>query len=311
MPELPEVHKFASLFAPLVGKKITDVETPSPVQPKTFPSSDSINWIVGSTLQSVERKGKLMRLTLKKGADERFCYMHMMMTGRISSPDCVVPLESIKDTAYPPPHTHLVFKAKSIEACYSDPRRFGTVVLTTETRGFDILAPDALDLSSESVMEDAVPKLTDQPKGTKELLLDQNRAISGVGNWIADEICYQTSLHPDQNYLTAQEARAVLEKAREVCETAVECGASESDISNYPKDWMFHYRWTKASPKDAHGRNISFVTSGGRTSAIVASLQTKQGRKRAAASAGEQGDAGDDTSAKKKAKKKTGGKTKS
>ena len=56
-----------------------------------------------------------------------------------------------------------------------------------------------------------------------------------------------------------------------ILETAVECLAQDSP---YPQTWLFGYRWTKKrAGKDCQGRNLTFLTSGGRTSAIVASVQ--------------------------------------
>lgn len=55
-------------------------------------------------------------------------------------------------------------------------------------------------------------------------------------------------------------------------------------MNAFPPGWLFHYRWVKQAKgcKDAEGRTITFVQSGGRTSAVVAAIQKKQGRSRQA-----------------------------
>jgi formamidopyrimidine-DNA glycosylase len=108
-------------------------------------------------------------------------------------------------------------------------------------------------------------------------LLDQRRVVAGVGNWVADEVLYQTRIHPDQNYLTTEQATLLLERLHSILATAVDCLVEKN--SEFPSDWLFHYRWnSKKTTNDAHGRVVTFVTSGGRTSAIVPSLQQKKGQ---------------------------------
>jgi hypothetical protein len=53
---------------------------------------------------------------------------------------------------------------------------------------------------------------------------------------------------------------------------------------DYPSDWLFHRRWSKASSKNAtikdfKGRTVTFTQAGGRTSAIVSTIQKKRSRK--------------------------------
>jgi len=213
-------------------------------------------------------------------------------TGRISTPSRVVALESLNSSSYPPPHTHLILKTSTAECAWSDSRRFGQVFLTDSEDAWESLAPDALSMSSPEILVAAATtfqQLSSKGKGAKELLLDQKRFVSGIGNWIADEIMYQCEIHPDQNYLTLGEATTLLKAACDICTTAIRCneekeGGGDEEMNAFPDDWLFHYRWAKKATgaKDSKGRNISFLTSGGRTSAIVALIQKKQGRKRAA-----------------------------
>ena len=65
--------------------------------------------------------------------------LHMGMTGRISSPHHVPSLESLsEDDAYPPPHTHLILRSSNgEEAAFSDPRRFGSVLVDVAVGGED------------------------------------------------------------------------------------------------------------------------------------------------------------------------------
>ena len=52
-----------------------------------------------------------------------------------------------------------------------------------------------------------------------------------------------------------------------------------ADATSFPKEWLFHYRWGKGkggtTVPGPNGGSISFLTVGGRTSAIVAKVQKK------------------------------------
>ena len=53
-----------------------------------------------------------------------------------------------------------------------------------------------------------------------------------------------------------------------------------ADSENFPENWLFKYRWGKGKKEASvlpNGEKISFVTVGGRTSAIVPSVQKKAG----------------------------------
>ena len=63
-------------------------------------------------------------------------------------------------------------------------------------------------------------RLVGHPKGIKSLLLDQRAVCSGIGNWIADEVCYQTKIHPDQNFLTVKEVESIRLSIRKILNRA-------------------------------------------------------------------------------------------
>jgi formamidopyrimidine-DNA glycosylase len=334
MPELPEVESFRQLLLPLVSsdepivlERLNLDKTP----PKVFPSDDEIDGVSGKyRVSDVLRKGKLICIVLEKcenskktatskssksikgettskkqrpKEDEvncavRYLFLHMGMTGRISTPDHVPDLESLTSSQeYPPAYAYLRLKKcgenPTIEACFSDPRKFGSVQLKTasslEEAGFGDLAVDALSLKdNQEEADSAVEKLSEKSMGIKAMLLDQKRIVSGVGNWVADEVLFQVQMHPDQTYLTKEQAQDLVTTLSTILSTAVECLHRHED---YPTEWLFHYRWDKRKMKrgkskdgdaasstlsDSQGRALDFVTSGGRTSAIVPAIQHKK-----------------------------------
>lgn len=316
MPELPEVENFRRLLSPLISGEhplILERCSTEKIPPRKFITDEEICEIHSHKLvvADVLRKGKLICMVLngtgkKKGGTKKenrptkYLFLHMGMTGRISTPQCIPKLKELSDTEiYPPPNTYLRLVAGPNQACFSDPRKFGAIYLKDALEeDFDSLAPDAwtstrtlqVDNSQEpeeeSTIHDILLKLSEQSMGIKGVLLDQKRAVCGVGNWVADEVLYQTRTHPDQNYLTKGEAKVLLHRLHIILDQAVQCLYKDQD---FPLEWLFHYRWSKrgsskTAVKDAHGRSIVFVTSGGRTSAVVPSIQNKESRKPATTS---------------------------
>lgn len=90
---------------------------------------------------------------------------------------------------------------------------------------------------------------------------------------------YQARLHPEQysNTFSDTQVKKLHDAMMYVCNTAVDTLA-ESD--KFPEDWLMKYRWSKGK-KDANilpnGAKITFLKVGGRTSAIVPSVQKKTG----------------------------------
>ena len=289
MPELPEVEHFRSLLEPLISSKYTlylERGSLDTKPPRKFLDDDQIAYINKEKYfaSKISRRGKLIAMTLvQKDATSdsavgtKFLMVHMGMTGRISTPEVVPELKEVKASEYPPPHVYLKFTSGSKEASFSDPRKFGSILLANSLEDLESLAPDAwMDVHDESKPA-LIEKLTNQPMGIKAMLLDQRRVVAGVGNWVADEVLYQTRIHPDQTYLTTEQATLLLETLHSILSTAVNCLVEKH--CEFPSDWLFHYRWnSKKTTNDAHGRVVTFVTSGGRTSAIVPSLQQKKGQ---------------------------------
>ncbi|KAL9598226.1 MAG: hypothetical protein Q9219_004646 [cf. Caloplaca sp. 3 TL-2023] len=124
-----------------------------------------------------------------------------------------------------------------------------------------------------------VQKLQSKHIPVKALLLDQAN-ISGIGNWVGDELLLDAKIHPEQysNTLTPAQMKQLHKSIHYVCSTAVELLA-ESD--RFPEHWLFKHRWGKGKKDDPqrlpNGEKITFLKVGGRTSAIIPSRQKKTG----------------------------------
>jgi formamidopyrimidine-DNA glycosylase len=204
---------------------------------------------------------------------------------------------------YPPKHTYLMFTnlSSGYQAAFCDPRKFGSsqllsldvnvsfswneiesivsqVANVARQVAFADLAPDAW-LSDSSTFDSLIlPKFLTLPTtmGIKAALLDQKRIMSGVGNWIADEVLYQCQIHPEQRQLRTDEIGHLFSTLQQILQIAIDC-LNRNDP--YPSSWLFPYRWTnKKAGCDSLGRTITFLTAAGRTSAIVNQIQKLQNR---------------------------------
>lgn len=202
------------------------------------------------------------------------------------------------------------------EHAFVDFRRFGRIRLidcaAEEMRKVSPLkenGPDPVVDKDILTEEWLVQKLQSKHIPVKALLLDQAN-ISGIGNWVGDELLLDAKIHPEQysNTLTPVQMKQLHKSIHYVCSTAVELRA-ESD--KFPETWLFKHRWGKGKKDDPqrlpNGEKIKFLTVGGRTSAIIPSIQKKTGEVAADVNGTNGYDEGDDhdEEPKKKARKNT------
>eukprot|EP00948_MAST-09A_sp_MAST-9A-sp1_P003996 g3996.t1 len=153
------------------------------------------------------------------------------------------------------------------------------------------LAPDALlePPTAKEFYEFVTKKTKSTKKGKgassstlpiKNLLMNQNKLVSGLGNWMCDEICYQAKMHPETRVanLSLADCKHLLSKIKMISSKAV---AVHADYSKFPKSWLFHVRWGKKgkgknrATKDADGNSLKFIQVGGRTTCYVPKVQLK------------------------------------
>ncbi len=174
-----------------------------------------------------------------------------------------------------------------VEVAFTDPRRFGRVRLV-DCSGSSIRkhsplvenGPDPVVDANTTFTEDyfmSVLKKRHVP--IKALLLDQ-AFISGIGNWVGDEVLFHAKLHPEQycDEFSDAQIKTLYGSIRYVCQTAVDL---LGDSDQFPNGWLFQYRWGKGSKNTVaqlpNGEKLSFLTVGGRTSCFAPALQKKSG----------------------------------
>ncbi|OTA62395.1 hypothetical protein K449DRAFT_369947 [Hypoxylon sp. EC38] len=297
MPEIAEVARVVHFLRQhLVGKTIKKVIAPDDnnVFGKVGTSGPAFEKaLTGKKVVEVGSQGKYFWMVL---SSPPHAVMHLGMTGWVQIRGIQTGytryIERTKGDKEQWPPKFWKFHLETdgdpkVEVAFTDARRFGRIRLV-DCPGKDIRkhsplvenGPDPVvdkDIFTEEYLK---KKMKSRHVPIKALLLDQT-TISGIGNWVGDEILYQAKLHPEQYCDEFDDADiSTLYKAiRYVCETAVE---KLGDSDQFPEDWLFKHRWGKGK-KDAattlpNGDKITHITVGGRTSCIVPSVQKKKGR---------------------------------
>ncbi len=179
---------------------------------------------------------------------------------------------------WPPRFTRIrLLTSTGHDVCYTDLRKFGRFHLVESNSprsclplsklGFD----PYLEMPAYTDFLDLIHSYRPASIELKALLLDQT-FCAGIGNWIADEILYQSHFHPRKrlNTLDKEQLKVLYKNIDYVIRTAVDAGGSHQ----FPAEWLFHFRWThKREAADYYKLTIQFDTVGGRTSAYVPERQ--------------------------------------
>jgi formamidopyrimidine-DNA glycosylase len=172
----------------------------------------------------------------------------------------------------------------AVEIAFTDPRRLARVRLVDcpgkEIRHHSPLVengPDPVVDTDVFTEEFLRKKMKARHVPIKALLLDQ-KTLSGIGNWVGDEVLYQAKLHPEQycDEFSDEQIKQLYDSIRFVCQTAVD---KLGDSDQFPDDWIFHHRWGKGKGAShmPNGDKLAFITVGGRTSCYAPEVQKKTG----------------------------------
>ncbi|KAJ0075442.1 hypothetical protein Patl1_34599 [Pistacia atlantica] len=252
MPELPEVEAARrAIEENCVGKKIVkliiadDPKVIDGVSASEFEAS-----LLGKTIVSAHRKGKNMWLCLDSPPFPSFQFG---MAGAVYIKGVAVTKykrSAVKDTdEWPSKYSKFFVELDDgLEMSFTDKRRFAKVRLLKDPASvppISDLGPDAL--LEPMTVDEFTKSLSKKKIAIKALLLDQS-FISGIGNWVADEVLYQARIHPLQisASLSKESCATLLECIKEVVQNAVEVDA---DCSRFPLKWLFHFRWGKKPGK--------------------------------------------------------------
>lgn len=287
MPELPEVETSRRrIERVLKGKRLVEV-MPDPDDRIVYDrqSPDEVREALeGARVVGTGRKGKYFWLKLDR---KPWPVFHLGMTGNVEIRSSKKGFTKAwgghslwsepKRDGLPPkflPFARLRMTAENgVEIAITDPRRFGRIRLAEDPEaekpvsalGYDPL----LDFPTAKKLHEILVR---RRAPLKAVLLDQG-LFAGVGNWIADEVLFQSRLSPKRpaTKLSLAETTRLRSKLLAIVKKSV---AVDADYDRYPKSWLFHHRWGKvAGSMTSRKHPIVHDTIGGRTTAWVPALQ--------------------------------------
>ncbi len=210
MPELPSVEIFKRYFdSTSLNQEIESVEIKSPEILVDVSEADLEDKLLGQVFVESNRYGKYLFTHL---FNDYFLILHFGMTGY---------LKYFKNEGSSHIRLLLTFK-NDYKLAFDDMRKFGKVWLTKQPDIFlqdKNLGPDALEIDYQTFKN-----LITRRKGLiKPLLMNQN-FIAGIGNLYADEILYQSNIHPlsKADKLDKEKLKEIYHKMRMVLNEAIE-----------------------------------------------------------------------------------------
>lgn len=297
MPEIAEVARTVHFVRKLlVGKTIAKVVATDDanVYGKVGTSAAEFQkHMTGKKVVDVGQQGKYFWIIMSSPPHP---VMHFGMSGWLKFKSehtyYYQPKKGEKKEEWPPKFMKFILETEpengeeAVEAAFVDMRRFARIRLVdcpaAEIRKNTPLkenGPDPVIDKDVVTLEWLREKCKAKKVPIKAMLLDQAN-ISGIGNWVGDEVMYNAKMHPEQyaNTLSDEQIKQLHKSIHYICSTAVDL---LGDSDKFPEDWLFKHRWSKGKKGTSNtmpnGEKILFLTVGGRTSAVVPSVQKKTG----------------------------------
>lgn len=222
MPELPEIALYKKYVdATALHKKITKVDFPDKSLLQA-PEADFNKALKGKEFKETQRLGKYLFLKLENNS---WLVFHFGMTGTLEY------YNNQKD----PKFSNMVLSFENdYKLAFTCKRKLGKIYLTDGMEEFQVersLGKDALALKWKDFEE-----LLQKKKGTiKGFLMDQQE-IAGIGNIYADEVLFQSKIHPKTKVprLTEKEQKNIFEEIGKVLKTVIKADGERAELpSNY------------------------------------------------------------------------------
>ncbi|MUP44683.1 formamidopyrimidine-DNA glycosylase [Gramella sp. BOM4] len=260
MPELPEISYYKKYVdSTALHNKIRSVHVPVPKLLQTS-EKDAEEHLIGTEFTKAIRHGKYLFLESKNG---NYLVFHFGMTGKFDF--------SHEDD--PPKYTafYLMFEdgAKLFFIC---PRKLGKIYLTESKDDFlkeHSIGKDALDFS-----KDEFKHLLYKKRGSIKGALTNQSLIAGIGNMYADEMLFQTGIHPktSPSDLSEDEVNQLYDKMIEVLETVSDRKASGESL---PDNYLTGHREPGADCPKSNGK-IEMMKISGRSTYFCPACQKEK-----------------------------------
>ncbi len=240
MPELPEAERARQVLETVVGRTIASVEDEDTYVCRPHAPGEIASALAGHQLIAAHRRGKFLWIDT---ADGPTLGLHLGMAGRIV----------VDDDAQPPSKwdRFAVRFSDGSRMALRDPRRLGRAVLNPD---LSHVGPDAADVTAKDFRR----LIGSGDTALKARLLNQ-KAISGIGNLLADQVLWQAKLAPDRR--TSTLSTAELDRLRRAIRAAVRSAVRLGGA--HTGSFIAARRAGAACPRCGHGLHRGHV--GGRT----------------------------------------------
>ena len=234
MPELPEVEmirRYAEGTALHQPIRAVTAEREGRMIPGGLPAlQDALS---GHIFTGTSRVGKYLFFHLDHGP---VLMVHFGLTGE---------LRYHHDPADAPRFTRVVLHlGQGARLSIASQRKFSRLELASDVDSFRTrrgLGIDALDISAAAFAR----ALTGRKAPLKAVLLEQKH-FAGVGNWIADEMLFQTRLSPDIRCtdLIPSDIDRLYQAMGDILRTAIQ---TEAQYEAFPSHFMVPHRWEQGN----------------------------------------------------------------
>ena len=279
MPELAEVETVCRVMRRvLVGKRIKRVEVMADTIVFQAAKQNVEDALAGRTVKAIGRRGKTFWIELAGPGPT--VYGHLGMTGWIRE----LGTEGIRLQGHgDAPFDDETGRPRFLKLLIEVPG--GTAIAFTDARRLRRIWPGPEPPDEPRVQKlgrdahDDLPTagelaalLAKRRVPIKALLLGQT-TLAGLGNWLVDEVLYQSRISPKRvaSTLDKREVTALRKAIAAVVKKAVDVGA---DHERFPRSWLFEHRWGGGrGSQQINGHRIVREEVGGRTTAWVPALQ--------------------------------------
>ena len=249
MPELPEVEAYRlyveeALFESPIQKVELHREKVMKSDWQEFKKQTQ-----GQRFIATKRIGKYLFMQVE---NKKWVLFHFGMTGKP---------EFYQSNEVQPKHSRLIIHFESgLKLAFVCMRLFGRVELVDSIEQYQKehqLGVDALEVSKK----DFAAYLSSRKAAVKTVLLHQ-KGFAGVGNWIADEVLFQSGIHPEirAHQLSEQQVERIYQDLQDVLRISVE---KKANYHAFPDYFMVKERWGEGNcPKC--GEELKRIVVGGR-----------------------------------------------